>query len=440
MKLKSLLFIGASVLGLNANAQTWVADSVEMGAGYANDVFYSLKNDSISAASNANWHLAFQTLPPIGANSNVSILANHVAGKVNVYSLHMKANGKYGTALTNSDTAGKIALYNSDTSWNLGAFNRMNNPSDPFDFSWGSYDVTSHSVLGDSLYLITINNDAYQVWVQEYKSTPADSISYLVRIAKFDGTADRQIRIYRKNGYTDRNFAYYDVVNDVIRDREPSRTSWDFVLTRAIEYVPNPGGGGYSPYPVTTVLTNYGVTVAEVKDLNPSTTGYATMPYLTDIHVIGSDWKVAPGAPPALPYWTVRDSSHYFIKTKLTNEYYQLHFTNFYGTSNGRAVFQKRKLGDVTSVNNVKSPVTAYSIYPNPATTEVTVIVDAKEAASTMIYVTDMTGKVVDRYNVSQQAGLNGYRINTGAYANGNYLITIATADWKVTEKLSVAH
>jgi hypothetical protein len=57
-----------------------------------------------------------------------------------------------------------------------------------------------------------------------------------------------------------------------------------------------------------------------------------------------------------------------------------------------------------------------------------------------MIYVTDMTGKVVDRYNVSQQAGLNGYRINTGAYANGNYLITIATADWKVTEKLSVAH
>ena len=439
MKLKSLLFIGASVLGLNASAQTWVADSVEMGAGYANDVFYSLKNDSIAAGSNTNWHLAFQTLPPIGASSNVSILANHVAGKVNVYSLHLKASSKFGN-LTTSDSAGKVLLYNSDTSWNFGAFNKMNNPGNPFDFSWGLYDATSHSVLGDSLYLITINNDAYQVWVQEYKSTPADSISYVVRMAKFDGTSDRQIRIYRKNGYTDRNFAYYDVVNDVVRDREPSRTSWDFVLTRAIEYVPNPGGGGYSRYPVTTVLTNFGVTVAEVKDLSPSTTGYATMPYLTDIHVIGSDWKVAPGAPPALPYWTVRDSSHYFIKTKNTNEYYQLHFTNFYGTSNGRAVFQKRKLGDVTSVSNVKAPVTAYSIYPNPATTEVTIMVDAKEAASTMIYVTDMTGKVVDRYNVSQQAGLNGYRINTGAYANGNYLVTIATADWKVTEKLSVAH
>lgn len=438
MKLKSLLFIGASVLGLNASAQTWVADSVEMGAGYANDVYYSLKNDSVFAAPNNNWHLAFQTLPPIGASSNVSIRANHVvgAGRVNVYSLHMKANGKYGTALTNSDTAGKVALYNTDTSWNFGAFNRMNSASNPFDFSWGLYDVTSHSVKGDSLYLITINNDAYQVWVQEYKSTPADSISYVVRIANFDGSNDKEIRVYRKNGYTDRNFAYYDVVNNVISDREPSRTSWDIVFTRAIEFVAA-GPGPLQPYPVTTVFSNFGVTVAEVNDLNPSTTGYATMPYLSDIHVIGSDWKKAPMGPGP---WTMRDSAHYFIKTKNTNEYYQLHFTNFYGTSNGRTVFEKRKLGDVTSVNNVKAPVAAYSIYPNPATTEVTIMVDAKEAASTMIYVTDMTGKVVDRYNVSQQAGLNGYRINTGAYANGNYLVTIATADWKVTEKLSVAH
>jgi len=437
MKLKSLLFIGATALGLNASAQTWVADSVEMGAGYTNDVFYSLKNDSISAASNTNWHLAFQTLPPVGASSNVAILANHVMGKVNVYSLHMKASTKFG-ALTTSDSAGKALVYNSDTSWNFGAFNRMNNPSNPFDFSWGLYDVSSHSVVGDSLYLITINNDAYQVWVQEYKSTPADSISYVVRIAKFDGTADKQIRVYRKNGYTDRNFAYYDVVNDVIRDREPSHTSWDFVLTRAIENIPT-GPGTAMPYPVTTVLTNFGVSTVEVKDLNPSTTGYATMSYQNDIHIIGSDWKVAPAGPPPAG-WTVRDSAYYFVKTKLTNEYYELHFTAFGGTSNGRAVFQKRKLGDVTSVNNVAAPVAAYSIYPNPATTEVTVMVDAKESATTTIFVTDMTGKVVEKHTVNQQAGLNGYRINTAAYASGTYMVTIAASGWTVTEKLSVQH
>lgn len=435
MKLKSLLLLGATAFSFNTYAQTWVADSVEMGAAYANDIFYSLKNGQQKSESNTNWHIAFQTLPPLGANSNVSIWANHVAGKVNVYSLHLSATAKFG-ALTNTDTIGKVMLYNTDTSWNFGAFNRMNDASNPFDYSWGAYNMTSHSVVGDSLYLITIDNAAYQVWVQEYKSTPSDSISYRVRIADFNGNNDKTIRIYRKNGYTDRNFAYYDVVNDVIRDREPGRTTWDIVFTRAIEFVAA-GPGPLQPYPVTTVYSNFGVSVAEVNDLNPSTTGYDSKPYLNDIHVIGSDWKKAPMGPGP---WTMRDSAHYFIKTNNTNEYYQLHFTNFYGSSNGRAVFEKRKLGDVTSVKNINTSVAAYSIAPNPAVNETAIMIDAKEAANTAIFVTDITGKIVEKYTVKLNAGVNAFRINISNYASGTYMVTIANGDWKATQKLAVQH
>lgn len=436
MKLKSLLLLGATAFSFNTYAQTWVADSVEMGASYANDIFYSLKNGQQKSESNTNWHIAFQTLPPLGANSNVSIIANHVAGKVNVYSLHLSATAKFG-ALTNTDTIGKVMLYNTDTSWNFGAFNRMNDAGNPFDYSWGAYNMTSHSVVGDSLYLITINNAAYQVWVQEYKSTPSDSISYRVRIADFNGNNDKTIRVYRKNGYTDRNFAYYDVVNDAIRDREPSRTAWDMVFTRAIEFVAA-GPGPLQPYPVTTVYSNFGVSVAEVNDLNPSTTGYDSKPYLNDIHVIGSDWKKAPMGPGS---WTMRDSAHYFIKTNNTNEYYQLHFTNFYGSSNGRAVFEKRKLGDVTSVKNINTSVAAYSIAPNPAVNETSIMIDAKEAAgNTAIFVTDITGKIVEKHIIKLNAGLNAFRINTSNYASGTYMVTIANGDWKATQKLAVQH
>lgn len=407
-----------------------------MGASYANDIFYSLKNGQQKSESNTNWHIAFQTLPPLGANSNVSIIANHVAGKVNVYSLHLSATAKFG-ALTNADTIGKVMLYNTDTSWNFGAFNRMNDAGNPFDYSWGAYNMTSHSVVGDSLYLITINNAAYQVWVQEYKSTPSDSISYRVRIADFNGNNDKTIRVYRKNGYTDRNFAYYDVVNDAILDREPSRTAWDMVFTRAIEFVAA-GPGPLQPYPVTTVYSNFGVSVAEVNDLNPSTTGYDSKPYLNDIHVIGSDWKKAPMGPGP---WTMRDSAHYFIKTNNTNEYYQLHFTNFYGSSNGRAVFEKRKLGDVTSVKNIHTSVAAYSIAPNPAVNETSIMIDAKEAAAnTAIFVTDITGKIVEKHIIKLNAGLNAFRINTSNYASGTYMVTIANGDWKATQKLAVQH
>lgn len=436
MKFKSLLFLGLTVCSLTTNAQTWITDSVEMGSGYANDVWYSFKNDSIKAEVNSNWHLAFQTLPPIGANSNVSILANHVGGGVKVFSLNLRATTKFGN-LVAADTVGKKQLYNTDTSWNLGAFNRMNDASNPFDFSWGQYNITSHSVVGDSLYLVLVGTTPYQVWVQEYKSTPADSISYRVRIANFDGSNDKTIRVYRKNGYTDRNFAYYDITNDVIRDREPSRTAWDVIFTRAMEMIPT-GPGMSQPYAVTTILSNFGVSVAEVNELNPSTTGYDAKTYLNDIHVIGSDWKKSPMGPGG---WTIRDSANYFIKTKNTNEYYQLHFLSFGGTANGKTVFEKRKLGDILSVTNVNSAVTAYTIAPNPAVNEANIMLDAKQAdANTVIFVTDLSGKVVERHNVKLNAGVNAYRINTAAYNNGIYMITIASGEFKATQKLVVQH
>src|SRR5215218_5184525 len=91
-----LLFIGALGLTLQANAQAWVEDSVTMGPGYANDVFYSMKNGSQKVESNMNWHLAFQMTPP-GPYGNVSILANHVQGGVNVYPLHMSATMNFAT-------------------------------------------------------------------------------------------------------------------------------------------------------------------------------------------------------------------------------------------------------------------------------------------------------------------------------------------------------
>ncbi|RYH41178.1 MAG: pyridoxal-phosphate dependent enzyme, partial [Alcaligenaceae bacterium] len=74
-----------------------------------------------------------------------------------------------------------------------GAFNRMNNPSDLEDYSWGKYDQGDHDVDGDSLYLVTVTSgsttEAYKVWIQRYDSYPADSIHW-----EFEGSAKiRQI-------------------------------------------------------------------------------------------------------------------------------------------------------------------------------------------------------------------------------------------------------
>src|SRR4051812_43619917 len=104
MKLKYLLFLGALSLTGTVQAQNWVQDSVIMEPGYATDVFYSMHDGTAKIEPNKNWHLAFQMTPP-GPYGNVSILANHVQGKVKVYPTHVQASGNFG-GFTAADTGG----------------------------------------------------------------------------------------------------------------------------------------------------------------------------------------------------------------------------------------------------------------------------------------------------------------------------------------------
>lgn len=444
MKLKSLLFLGLAASTLTTtNAQTWVTDSVEMGStvgkSYPVDIYYSFKNGTAKRDTNTKWHLAFGMIPQFGPSAKAPIIANHVQADVMVYSLN-KTAASFGALTFPADTQNKVALINSDTSWNYGAMNMNADASNPFDYGWGKYSMTSHFVEGDSLYMVKANGVAYQVLVQQYKSTPMDSIQYIVRIANIDGTNDRTLRIYRKNGFTDRNFAYLNLATDAITDREPARAAWDVLFTRYRETVTQ--GSITASYPVMTVLSNYNVYASEVVALNPDTTGFMAKTYGSAINIIGSDWKTPPP-----PSWVVRDSCNYFIKTKNTNEYYQLHFLQFSGSSGnpsflpGKIIFEKRKLGDVLSVTNVNTAVTAYTIAPNPAVNETNIMLDAKQAdANTVIFVTDLSGKVVERHNVKLNAGVNAYRINTAAYNNGIYMITIASGEFKATQKLVVQH
>ena len=58
-KILSLAF--ALLITLNLHAQTVVNDSVTMGAGYANQIWYSMQNGEVSQAPNNNWEIAFTT-------------------------------------------------------------------------------------------------------------------------------------------------------------------------------------------------------------------------------------------------------------------------------------------------------------------------------------------------------------------------------------------
>lgn len=441
MKLKTILFIGATAFTTQSFGQAWVEDTVTMGGGYANDVFYSLKNDEQKVESNTNWHLAFQMTPP-GPYGNVSVLANHVQSGVKVYSLHMQASTNF-TTLTAADTIGKTGasfeLFNADSSWNYGAFNQMADASNPFDYSWGEYDMATHNVNGDSLYLVVTPSNAYKVWVKQYKSTPADTVNWQFRIAKFDNSEDTTIRIYRVPDYTDRLFAYYNIDTKTVIDREPGRSTWDIVFTRYKEYLV--GAPGVPYYSVMGVLSNFDVTVAEKHTMNENdTVGFATYSYDDKMNEIGSDWKYYDMAqtPPA---YVVPDTNYYFVKTNNTNEYYQLQFTGFGGSANGQVMFKKRLLGSIiNSVHGINSPVLGYYLAPNPATSDVNMLIDTKEAVKgAQLIVSDMSGKVIRNLSLDLN-GMGAYKMNVADMPAGVYMVTLTNGQWKASEKLIVQH
>jgi hypothetical protein len=298
-------------------------------------------------------------------------------------------------------------------------------------------------VNGDSLYLITVTSgpttEAYKVWIQRYDSDPADSIHWEFRIAKFDGTEDTTIFIYRKPNYTDRLFAYYNVNTRMFSDREPGRTAWDLLFTRYKEYLA--GAPGVPYYSVMGVLSNFDVTVAQRQQIGEDdTAGHSGYSFTTRMNEIGSDWKVFDMnlTPPA---FVIDDSTYYFIKTKNTSEYYQLQFTGFGGAATGKVLFRKRHLSDVLSINNIGTPLSAYHLAPNPANNEVNILIDTKEEVkSAQLIVTDLTGKVVYRTGVSVNSGMNAYRVSTASLTSGMYFVVLTNGSWKAAEKLVVQH
>lgn len=431
MKFSSLLFV-ALLLSATAGAQAWVNDSVTMGPGYANDIWYSMENGGTPPATNKNWTLAFQTTVQ-GPYGNVSVWANHAQDTVSVWSLHKEAAGNFGL-LSLVDTAGKTRLFNSPTSWNYGAFNRNADTANQFDYGWGFYDqLDNHNVNGDSLYLMQAGTSLFQVWIEQYKTLPTDSSTWKFRIARLDGSEDTTIYINRAF-FANKNFAYYEARNRVVLDREPASNTWDIVFTRYTDSLDL--GGGIGSNTTTGPLLNHGVTAARVLAVNPDTVSYAPYPYSNALNAIGWDWKTAPMGPGA---WTVDSNRTYFIKT-VSGDYYQLVFTSFTGSANSKTVFKKRKVA-AAAVRNINSAVSRFLVSPIPAGNEVSVMLDAAKALpGARLTLTDVAGSTVFAGSVSVGRGMNAYSINTAQLPAGTYVLSVRGDGIALSRKVVVAH
>lgn len=411
---KLLTILVASTLTAGLCAQV-TADSASMHAGYSNQTWYSLENGVQGTQPKNNWDIAFQT-----TGRGFGIHINSVAG-AEIY-LHPETDT---SLFANLDTVGFssfVQYFNSDTSWDVGAFTGPATPGDDFDLGWGIYNMNFHRVIGDRMFIFkTVGGEMKKIFVKGLEGG-----SYIMRVANLDNSDDQDIPV-AKSAFTGKTLGYYSFETNSIIDREPAAASWDLVFGQYTAFIP-------TPYTVTGVRQNEGVDAVKVYPVDPETySDFGPHGFSAHRNIIGYNWKsydLDAGE------WVMEDSTVFFVKAR-NGAVWRMVFTGWGGAANGTSYFTKELISEV-GINTVTEP-TGFAIYPNPVTNgNVNLVFDLASDKKMNISLLDLSGKVLRQFSVNAGAGLQTQTVNVDGLEEGMYFISLDNGMARSTQKLIV--
>jgi len=394
---KHIIFLAfISIILFKANSQT---NLITLNSGYENQSFYSLENGEILNVENTNWDLAFST-DAYSANIRIN------GGKgVELYIYPNGDTSEWGAINTSTPNILTTSLHNSDTSWNYGAFISTQS-NDMFDYGWGVYNIQTHNIVGDSLFIIkTIDGNWKKLFIKRKASG-----EYFFKFSNLDGSNEVNENILG-TAYSNKRFIYYSLENEMIIDREPDLSSWDITFTKYITPVQN------IPYSVTGALSNVGIKVAEANNLsNPLTyNDFNNHPFEIEMNSLGYDWKQFQGS------YVIVPNRAYFIKD-YNEKIWRLVFSSFDGSSTGNIEFNTELISSSTSIENYSNNETL-EIYPNPSKSNqnISLVYDNKNEVT--IDIIDIFGKTV--YSNSGDKGFSNHIINANLLDKGTYIVLL---------------
>lgn len=413
--MKKLLLSAALVwASLMAFAQT--TETVAIGANGADQVWYSLENGEAGRAPVAEWDMAFQTSAQGG-----SILFNAVTG--NTLWVYPGDTAEW-NAIDTGGISAWDAVANSDTSWSNGAFNADMDPADDFDMGWGLYNMVTHSVVGNRLFIMKNASGTFKkLWIESLASG-----TYTFRIADLDGS-NETVKAIEKAPYNEKSFVYYNIANDQVMDREPVIEDWDLLFTRYAAMIP-----GFGAYPVSGILQAEGTKAVKVYPVDdPATfTDFASEVFSTEINTIGYDWKtynMGTGS------YEIADSTVYFMETQ-DGDIWKVVMTG-YASSNTAMTFTKEKVQAV-GIEDQKEE-SFFSVYPNPTSNKNASLAYALPIGTSNadLRITDPMGRTVQQMEL-KGSGLQVERIDFSRFSSGTYYITLSHSRGTNTQILIV--
>jgi hypothetical protein len=376
---------------------------ISMQSDYQNQIFYSMSNGEVLNIPNDNWDIAFST-----EVMSSTIRINGGKG-VELFTYPLGDTSSWNNINTSTPNILTNVMHNSDTSWQMGAFDK--NTLGGFDYGWGVYNVQTHHVVGDSLFLIrTVNGNWKKLWIERKVAG-----EYIFKYANLDGS-NTLVQSIIGPSYPNKRFIYFSLDQNQILDREPNLLEWDVTFTKYItDY---PFQGSFVPYSVTGVLINDGVEIAKALNIqDPSVyTDYASHNFENQINSIGFDWKNYQGSS-----YIIDNTRCYFIKD-LSNNIWRLFFTSFDGSSTGNIEFNSELISSPSSTYS-KPSNNQMIIYPNPTNGNSTLLLDLNTEINN-ISVYDMYGESVYQKSIKTNS-FSQIDIPSSKFKSGIYIITI---------------
>jgi len=423
----ALIATGLAVLPAFGQKSTPVSDTIYMGAGYANEIYYSMSAGNKGDIDRKQWDIAFR------ANiRSASILTNDAANNnslnvsgVELYTYPKSDTNGWASVDTSNFSVWKKLLVNSPTDWETGAFcrNQLGHP----DYGWGRYNSANHDVVGDSLYIIRLRDGSYKkLWViRKYSGAN----TYKFRFANLNGTSDTTV-LLDCSPYSSKNFIGYSLISKKVVDFEPVvSSSWDLLFTKYW------GISSGIPYIVTGTLNNYGIKVNKFAHVPLTYNSFNTSTMDSSRSVIGYDWK---NFNFNTQTYDIVDSLVFFVQNHSKN-IYKLVFKNFAGSSTGRIVLE-RSMISALGINDSQKTDVNVAVYPNPSSDVMNVILNPGASKVAIISLWDLTGHaILQKQFELQPENLSTLQIQLPNVPNGLYVLKVQAGSSLVTLKVMVS-
>ncbi|MBS3915336.1 MAG: T9SS type A sorting domain-containing protein [Bacteroidetes bacterium] len=428
---KYLVPIFSAVLAVgNVKAQSVTYDSIQMGTSYTNQIFYDMATGQKGSASVKGWDIAHTT-----EVMDNCIRANHMTG---MQVIHYKGSGNWSTF----DTAGWKSWglnYNDIHVHQKGAFNLYMNP--PWGFGWGTYNTSSHEVVGDSMYLLAwFNGAAYTKFLKFEPMKQTVSGDFVFRFADVDGSNEVTDTLFQSEA-AQQNYKYYNFNSKNNLVREPDKSSWDIAFNRY--YEPIPAGPTVMWYPVMGVESNRGTKAAKI--ISPWSTVLSTdsttlrdqgvANVKNDLTAIGSGWKYFDNGSFK---WYLADTQSFIVRSveAADSVFYLIHFTGFGGSADGKVVFAKTRLGKTNAVSHPK--IGTMRVFPNPASNQIYVNLEGSHVNQITLKLHDLNGRELRSASVENSGSFSNWMMPVHGIKAGIYLLSIESGNDKITQQIII--